>query len=140
MTRYVLGFAFDDSGENVVLIQKTKPAWQAGKFNGLGGKIEEGEGPLAAMVREFYEEAGVMTIPDNWTWFGQLKGVDWEVVLYYTFNSFLVQKAKTKTEEEVCTFSVQALPETISNVPWLIAAARNHQANGGEFTLEAKYV
>ena len=139
MTRYVLGFAFDDAGDNVVLIQKTKPAWQAGKWNGLGGKIEAEEAPLVAMVREFYEEAGVITLPDNWTWLGDMRGPDWEVILYYTFNTFIRAFVTTKTEEKVCTFSVQSLPETISNVPWLIAAARNPRAGGGEFTLEAKY-
>lgn len=150
MTRYVLGFVFDDTGDNVVLIRKTKPAWQAGKFNGVGGKIEEGEGKKTAMVREFHEEAGVMTLPDNWTQFavmGGPKGVKeeggWEVICFYTFNSFIVRKTESKTEEEVHSFPVfiasSEIP-TISNVPWLIAAARNHKQNSGEFMLEARYV
>lgn len=139
MIRYVLGFAFDDTGENVVLIQKTKPAWQAGKYNGVGGKIEGEEGPFHAMVREFYEEAGVMTTADNWAAFATMNGPDWRCDIFYTFNNFVLRNASTHTDEKIEIFRADFLPVTISNVPWLIAAARNHKQNGGEFTLEVKY-
>ena len=59
---YVLGFMFSRDLERVLLIRKNRPAFQAGKFNGIGGKIEGTvkplETPLQAMVREFEEEAG----------------------------------------------------------------------------------
>ncbi len=139
MTRYVLGFAFDDAGENVVLIKKTKPAWQAGKYNGVGGKIEGSEGAVEAMIREFFEEAGFMTLCDNWTYFAEMRGPEWECDCFHLFNNHVYRNVTSQTEEKICTFSVQTLPETISNVPWLIAAARNNQKNGGEFTLEVKY-
>ena len=58
MKAYVVGFAFDITNENVALILKTKPEWQAGLYNGIGGKIEEGERPIDAMSREFEEETG----------------------------------------------------------------------------------
>lgn len=57
MIRYVAGFMIDEH-DNVVLVRKTKPAWQAGRLNGIGGKIEGGEEPLAAMIREWKEETG----------------------------------------------------------------------------------
>lgn len=57
MIEYVVGYLFDFSN-NVVLIRKTKPAWQAGKMNGIGGKVEPGENALQAMIREFKEETG----------------------------------------------------------------------------------
>lgn len=137
MIRYVLGFVFDDSGDHVVLIQKTKPAWQAGKWNGLGGKIEPWESAHKAMIREFEEEAGVYSA--DWVNFGRMVGPDWDCELFYVFNTNVRALVTTRTDEKVCTFSVQSLPETISNVPWLIAAARNHKQNRGEFTLEVKY-
>jgi 8-oxo-dGTP pyrophosphatase MutT (NUDIX family) len=113
----------------------------SGFFNGVGGKIEAGEAPFHAMAREFYEEAGVMTTADNWTAFATMIGPDWRCDCFYTFNNFVFTRVSTQTEEYVCTFSAHPpFPETISNVPWLIAAAQNHQANGREFTLEAKYV
>lgn len=63
-----MGFVFDAKGERVVLIRKLKPSWQAGKLNGVGGKIEDAEDrPVQAMVREFKEEAGVDTEEGDWT-------------------------------------------------------------------------
>ena len=52
--RYVAGFMFDSSYENVLLIRKTKPKWQEGLLNGVGGKIEPGEKELDAMKRESF--------------------------------------------------------------------------------------
>lgn len=60
MKEYVLGFMFTEDGKGVVLIQKKKPAWQHGRWNGIGGKIEERETPEKAIVREFEEETGVV--------------------------------------------------------------------------------
>lgn len=57
-TEYVAGFLFRKNGTEVALVQKNKPAWQAGKLNGIGGKIEAGEKAIDAMVREFEEETG----------------------------------------------------------------------------------
>lgn len=55
---YVLGFMFNEDESKVLLIMKNRPAWQAGKLNGVGGKIEAGETPIQAMEREFAEETG----------------------------------------------------------------------------------
>jgi len=49
MTAYCLGFAFYRSRRKVVLIRKTKPDWQRGKLNGVGGKIEA-EGTAVASI------------------------------------------------------------------------------------------
>lgn len=46
---YVVGFMLDQAREHVVLIEKNRPAWQAGKLNGVGGKVEPGEFPVNAM-------------------------------------------------------------------------------------------
>jgi 8-oxo-dGTP diphosphatase len=68
MNEMVCGFFFSRDGQRVALVRKgpTK-GWQAGRFNGVGGKVEPGETPVAAMVREFREEAGVATAPGHWT-------------------------------------------------------------------------
>lgn len=52
---YVCGFAFTEDGR-VLLIRKARPDWQAGLLNGIGGKVEKGETPTGAMMREFEEE------------------------------------------------------------------------------------
>jgi 8-oxo-dGTP diphosphatase len=73
--RYVCGFAFHGGGTvrpRVVLIRKVKPDWQAGKLNGVGGKIEPGETSTTAMAREFHEETGVLTLPLEWDVFAKM--------------------------------------------------------------------
>lgn len=81
MTRYVLGFMV--WGSLVSLIRKKRPEWQAGKLNGVGGHVEEGEPPRNAMAREFFEETGVKTSPDLWEYDGRMLFPDAEVVLYH---------------------------------------------------------
>lgn len=66
---YVVGYVFSPKGDQIVLIEKDHPAWQAGKYNGVGGKIEPGETIAAAMSREFGEEAGVYISQDRWQHF-----------------------------------------------------------------------
>lgn len=75
ITRYVLGFAFDEHTETVVLIEKQKPDWQKGFHNGVGGKIEGNEMPIDAMRREFTEETGI-DITD-WKEVGYMYGTTW---------------------------------------------------------------
>lgn len=61
MINYVAGFYFNEHLTEVVLIKKiSKPGTEhvAGKLNGVGGKIERGETPYYAMVREFEEGTG----------------------------------------------------------------------------------
>lgn len=65
---HVLGFAHCRSFVPLVLlIRKLRPAWQAGRLNGVGGKVEFGESPDEAMAREFREETG-HEAPLNWRW------------------------------------------------------------------------
>lgn len=72
MTTYVLGFAFDLDGA-VALIRKTKPAWQRGKLNGIGGKVEFRELPVEAMEREFLEETGLIIPAIGWREFAVMQ-------------------------------------------------------------------
>jgi 8-oxo-dGTP diphosphatase len=67
MVTYVLGFAFLNGDKDVILIEKTKPDWQKGLMNGVGGKLESyDESSLHAMVREFREETGIDTRLTQW--------------------------------------------------------------------------
>ena len=43
-------------------MMKRRPAWQAGRWNGVGGKVEPGEDIHTAMHREAAEEIGVRPI------------------------------------------------------------------------------
>jgi 8-oxo-dGTP diphosphatase len=70
---YCLGFLFSKSLDRVVLIKKNKPDWQAGKLNGIGGKIEGDESSVEAMVREFAEETGLYVPEEAWTRVGDCR-------------------------------------------------------------------
>lgn len=72
--RYVAGLMFSDDDTYVVLVRKSHPQWQEGRLNGVGGKVEDGEQPIDAMVREFREEAGLQTAPAEWRPFCVVRG------------------------------------------------------------------
>ena len=79
-----LGYVMSPDGRQVLLIHRTgRPAdHHAGKYNGLGGKLEPGEDVVACMRREVREEAGIecddLTLRGTISWpgFGK-KGEDW---------------------------------------------------------------
>lgn len=103
---YVLGFAFDAKKENVVLIEKQKPAWQKDKFNGVGGKVELSDASIHdAMVREFFEETGVVTNKDQWHLFAKMQfgndimGGTASIYCFRTFDNSI--KDCSTCEEEV---------------------------------------
>lgn len=74
MKHYVLGFYLTPHG--VVLIEKTKPDWQRGLCNGLGGSVEPSERGVEAMVREFREESGIETAADDWQYVATMRNPD----------------------------------------------------------------
>lgn len=103
---YVLGFAFDTKKENVVLIEKRKPDWQKDKFNGVGGKFEPSDVSIHdAMVREFYEETGVVTDKNQWHLFAKMQfgndimGGGASIYCFRTFDNSI--KDCSTCEEEV---------------------------------------
>ncbi len=50
----------------VLLVMKDRPNWQKGRLNLVGGKVEKGESPLLAAVRELKEETGLDPYPGDW--------------------------------------------------------------------------
>ena len=55
-------FFLNDRGE--VLLAMKKRGFGAGKWNGVGGKVQEGEDIVVAALREIKEEIGVTVAPD----------------------------------------------------------------------------
>jgi len=82
MKTMVAGFAFHD--ENVLLVCKETPEWQHGLWNGVGGKADDHETPVHAMVREFREEVGVETKQEEWRHFATEMGRDYVVHFYWS--------------------------------------------------------
>jgi 8-oxo-dGTP diphosphatase len=135
-TRYVAGFAFYKSV--VILIEKQRPEWQKGLWNGVGGHIEDGETPLEAMQREFKEETGVWI--ENWEQFCVLSGNGFEVVFFRAFPDEYPAIQKT-TDERVEGWHICMLPKVIPNLNWLIPMAYYEEEGRGipYFIHEKKY-
>lgn len=127
MIYYVTGFMFSKNGGQVALIKKLTPAWQNGLLNGIGGKIEKNELPHQSMAREFEEEAGVITQPDDWTLFCVLtRPNNYRVHFFFTFSD-KVYSTKTIEQEEIIQLRSDELPRNIiENLRWLIPLALNH--------------
>jgi 8-oxo-dGTP diphosphatase len=123
-TRYVLGFAFNNELDHVALIKKSRPDWQAGKWNGIGGNILDKEYPDSAMVREFKEETGVETVFYNWKKFCQFTGEGFDIECFtYRFNS--TPNLDKLTDEAPNWWAIRYLPsDVIPNLRWLVPIAR----------------
>lgn len=160
MTRYVVGFLFNQERTSVVLIRKTHPEWQAGKLNGVGGYIDKGERSENTMIREAKEEMGVT----GTVWFEFAELTDnkrFSVIFYYAVNGAAFHAAHTTTDEEVVKVPIHALynPDFLSslikegripslegigilpNVPWLVAMALSfyHGENARSFYIKEQY-
>lgn len=125
-TEYVVGFLFRAGGTEVALIQKLKPAWQAGKLNGVGGKVERGETPHLAMWREFLEET-TARVP-MWRKFCVLTHRD--NLIHFFASSELTSELVSCTDERVQWYAVddvrRATIPVIPNLRWLVPLALDH--------------
>jgi 8-oxo-dGTP pyrophosphatase MutT (NUDIX family) len=126
MKKYVVTFLFSPEFELVWLIEKQKPDWQKGCLNGIGGKIEDGETPIACAVRELQEESGISVAESELTDIGEMIGVnnDGGGFQVYIFAGTTTEILKTQEIEVVDLYRVCDVTslKTIENVPMLIEA------------------
>ena len=114
MIMYVCGFIITSDFERVTLIKKIKPEWQKDKLNGIGGKIEKGEYPFQAMVRETKEETGIETTMLDWNSMGESEeGYDWRCFFLCCVNDTV---PKTMEAEEVAQYNVSDI-DTLPVIP-----------------------
>lgn len=128
-TDYVLGFMFSHDLDYVALILKVKPEWQIGKFNGIGGKVEIGRGetPIGAMVREFYEETGVITVESHWVKVAVGYFTGGRVFIFAT-NSDSIFEIKQTTPELPILFQAASISNStniIPNLKWWIPLCKS---------------
>ncbi len=124
-TNYVCGFLFRKNNSEVALITKLKPQWQFGLLNGVGGKVEEGESPEAAMIREFEEETGALVI--DWEPFLTMKVNGVEIAFFKSTNGDDV-RIESKTAEHVGWYGLDTVNffkrhPKVRNLQWLIPMA-----------------
>jgi 8-oxo-dGTP diphosphatase len=136
-TKYVAGFMFRNSPNvsderQVALVLKDHPKWQAGKLNAIGGKISGDETPTYAMVREFAEETGSETKPEDWREFCVLgdhgRGAKHWQVHFFVCLEGNGKMLRTAEKEEIAWHSVCHLllnqqSPIIPNLRWLIPLA-----------------
>jgi len=119
----VVGYAISVSGDQVLLIRKNRPPAQAGKLNGVGGKVEPGERFIGAMVREFREETGVETSESDWTCFATLDSPGWNLAFFVArLPDDVLGRASSLTDEtlEVCVIADLKQANTMRNLQWMI--------------------
>lgn len=146
--KYVVGFMFSPDLRSVALIRKLKPAWQLGKLNGIGGKVEAGEQDINAMVREFDEETGVATQPGDWAMFLNMfggpsdpSGKDFDIAFYWTRGDLTRLRSVTEEGIEVIPvdFITHGNAEFLDNIPWVVALAMDCIADGRPKLVTAEY-
>lgn len=120
----VVGLTIID-GSHILLVRKKRPKFQCGLLNGPGGKVEPGEEPVEAMIREFYEETSIKTDKLDWEMIVNLDTPDWQVIFYRSFMSqydTLNMKPLPPADEELVVVDINTLHEEsiMRNLRWLI--------------------
>jgi 8-oxo-dGTP diphosphatase len=124
MTRYVLGIVTTVDDKKVLLIRKVKPEWQNGRWNGIGGKLEDGETPHRAMDREWREETRC-SVPARWDLRVRLVHPARSSLVYF-FHGVLTHAEMSCFQDEgrgeiLEIFDVAHLPpEVMDNLRWMI--------------------
>jgi len=118
---YVLALLFTADRRQVVLMRRTRPVWQAGRVNALGGRLVDGESPVDAARREVREESGV----EVKEWAEVLVWDDAEYRMHVMRAvSELARAARTMEDQEVFLADVESLPaNVIDNLRWLVPLA-----------------
>lgn len=118
---YVVGFMFNETNTEVLLIEKTHPDDQRGKLNGVGGSVNNLEHPKTAMEREFREEVGIDHA--DWDYFASLMFPATAVDFYRTIGP--LQDARKLTDEEPRIVSLRDLEKVplVPSVSWLVRLA-----------------
>ena len=116
-----LGFLLSADGQQTLLVhrQGRENDHHQGKYNGLGGKMKQGESVLACLHREIMEEAGVTCINSrlrgtiNWPEFGP-NGENW-LGFIFIIDSF---SGEPFTKNEEGTLAWHPIKEMASLPMW----------------------
>lgn len=108
---YVVGFITDN--KRVLLINKNRPKWQEGLFNGIGGKVEENESPLDAIIRETKEESGLDI--QEWNFIEEVTFQNGVTLHVYSahISSIEIEKYESLTDEKLTFHNKDELPNNL---------------------------
>lgn len=124
--QYVNGFMFDNDGDYMAFVKKLRfppnQDWTENPYNGIGGKIEAGESNVEAMIREFKEETGVTTQPEDWELFAVTENPQWVVFYFKAFNTKLLSQVETMDEPIVIRPAIAHI-DTVKHLSFLLPLA-----------------
>lgn len=66
MADRVLGFVIDPESSELLYLAKAPPGGVVGQWDGIAGKVEEGEQPEQAIARRALESMGLFIPCENW--------------------------------------------------------------------------
>jgi len=135
-----LGFIYTPDYKYVLLIQKQRPVFHAGKLNGLGGKQEEGESVRACISREVEEESTLRIDPESWQQMAVMSWLEWHVEVFAVVYNGDIEDIASLASEEVAWYPVNDLPKHVmSNLPWLIPLGIDVLTNSAPPTVKINY-
>ena len=119
--RYVVGLIFSEDWQTLLLIRKSRPWWQAQLLNGVGGKVEDAESPIMAMVRECQEETALRIPALAWQHALTCMGVSYEIHYFYAVTDAL-HGAESLTDEPVELIRLDTLmtQQLVPDLRWII--------------------
>jgi 8-oxo-dGTP diphosphatase len=131
VTKYVVGFYYVTHPNTVLLIRKKRPDWQKGLLNGVGGHVENDESDVAAMRREFEEEAGIDVI--GWRAFLEIKREPGFHITFFYFKGDRdeMNHIHARTDEKLEWHAMTRLPDDIvPNLAWIIPLSLEREIEG----------
>jgi 8-oxo-dGTP diphosphatase len=135
---YVNTFIFSSLTDTVLLIEKNRPEQQRGRLNGIGGKIEAGENPLQAAVREICEECGLEINIEELIPVCRVTSTNSIVAFFAVFTTHEnLHKAASITDEQVMLMQcagIQTIPayRIMPNLRWQIPMALMARERGSD--------
>ena len=133
----ILTLAFLFRGDEMLLAMK-KRGFGAGKWNGYGGKLEEGEKPIDAIVREMQDESGLVIEKEKFReigymdfYFNDKKEWDQKVIIYRV-DDFVGEPVETE-EMKPNYFKISEMPYIemwVGDAKWIPYVIKNKKFKG----------